>query len=266
MIISDITSEIKRLSDLSRKMQKVLNRAPDGTLHEQNNGKTIYYRIRKKTARNKYQDVHIKKSDLYTLHRYSNKALCKAALKAINAQLKEMQSWDLKLLKQSGDHYRNISQKYAEHADPELLHFAQQSRCWAAEPFESNPFPISKEYCFQGPENTTFRSKLEGLAAYALVNTRIAYRYEALLILRNGQSRYPDFTIMSPFTGNLLIVEVFGMMSDPDYAADAMKKIREYEDSGWIMGINFLPVFEYPGVPFQAEYFTSALMHMLQHC
>ena len=47
---------------------------------------------------------------------------------------------------------------------------------------------------------------------------------------------YPDFTFLSPKTGEEIYWEHDGRMDDPEYARKAIKKIETYEKNGIFQG------------------------------
>ncbi|SDB34325.1 hypothetical protein [Butyrivibrio sp. INlla16] len=88
------------------------------------------------------------------------------------------------------------------------------------------------------------RSKSEEMIANALFSREIPYRYECPIILNNGQVRYPDFTILKPETREEIFLEHLGMLDNPEYLEKNMKKFREYENNGIILGRNLLVTYE----------------------
>ena len=71
------------------------------------------------------------------------------------------------------------------------------------------------------------RSKSEALIAFGLDMHKIPYRYECRLPIKRPEI-YPDFTILQPNTGNIIIWEHFGMMDHPDYVHKASAKMHTY--------------------------------------
>jgi hypothetical protein len=107
------------------------------------------------------------------------------------------------------------------------------------------------------------RSKIECLVADQIFSLNYRYRTEEELSMGGDRSKYPDFTVMSPVTGKIVYVEVFGMMDDPEYVTRTLKKINTYARNGIIIGKNFLPVFENSAVPFDSKAFRESLKAML---
>src|SRR5690606_19527052 len=73
------------------------------------------------------------------------------------------------------------------------------------------------------------RSKSEVIIANELLAQGVdRYEYEAPLALPNGETRYPDFTIVDDDTGARYYWEHLGLLHNPDYAARWEKKLAAY--------------------------------------
>ena len=55
---------------------------------------------------------------------------------------------------------------------------------------------------------------------------------------------YSDFTCLRKCDRKEIIWEHFGMMTDPTYAKNAVRKIEMYEKNGYIPGKNIIYTFE----------------------
>jgi hypothetical protein len=76
------------------------------------------------------------------------------------------------------------------------------------------------------------RSKSELVIADKLHARSVEYVYEQPLVLPNGRTRYPDFTIADHARGVTFYWEHLGMLNDPGYRARWENKRKEYLDSG----------------------------------
>ena len=83
------------------------------------------------------------------------------------------------------------------------------------------------------------RSKSEVIIANKLHNLGIAYRYEFPIKFMSGRIVYPDFYCLNVRKRREIVYEHFGMMDDPEYANNAVKKIEEYQRNGYWLGKNF---------------------------
>jgi hypothetical protein len=90
------------------------------------------------------------------------------------------------------------------------------------------------------------RSKSEVIIAETLARLDVPYHYEYPLVLTSGDGRhgkitvYPDFLCLNPRTRQEFIWEHFGLMDDPKYAANFVRKLHTYADNGIIAGHNLI--------------------------
>ena len=97
---------------------------------------------------------------------------------------------------------------------------------WRSIKYEGNPYrPEQKIH--QTPGGIYVRSKSELLIATHLEYMDIPYRYEAPLVLE-GNTVYPDFSILRPADHKLIYWEHMGMLGDFDYAQKASMKLLQY--------------------------------------
>jgi hypothetical protein len=79
------------------------------------------------------------------------------------------------------------------------------------------------------------RSKSEVIIANELFAQGVDYyEYESPLKLPNGETRYPDFTIVDDDTGETYYWEHLGLLHNPDYAARWQRKLAAYRAAGII--------------------------------
>ena len=118
---------------------------------------------------------------------------------------------------------------------------------WIADTYERNPaFPENLIHSTLHGEFV--RSKSEVIIADRLFSSEVPYKPEPALQLKYRKV-YPDFIMLNTRTLKEFYWEHFGMMDNPDYAADATRKIKEYEDSGFFAGKNIIYTFETSDVP-----------------
>ena len=118
---------------------------------------------------------------------------------------------------------------------------------------------LSVEYLHKGfeegaPEHYTarglrVRSKSEVIIANYLDQMGIPYRYEWPVRLASGRIVYPDFLILNVRQRREVIYEHFGEMDDPDYARDAVFKMKGYEMSGFRQGESLVITMETQACP-----------------
>lgn len=103
------------------------------------------------------------------------------------------------------------------------------------------------------------RSKSELIIANMLYRDGIPYEYERPVMLKNKSIKYPDFTVLNTRTGKEYLFEHFGMMDDPEYRFKNLEKIKDYENSGYIQGINLIMSFETKDNPLDTEHIKKLI-------
>ena len=80
------------------------------------------------------------------------------------------------------------------------------------------------------------RSKSEVIIADMLDRLQIIYLYEKPLYLERIGMVRPDFTMLRLDDRREIYLEHLGMLDDQDYRTGAIRKVREYENSGFFLG------------------------------
>ena len=113
--------------------------------------------------------------------------------------------------------------------------------------FMSEVYPPS-DYEMANPKETlrgeSVRSFAESLIADELFLAGIPYRYERPFTLYNKHIVHPDFTIMDPSSGRIIIWEHFGMTQRSGYKDNMVSKIKDYAKSGMVIGDGLIVTFE----------------------
>lgn len=130
---------------------------------------------------------------------------------------------------------------------------------WDSTPYKKNPYFDPNQKLYKTKKGDLVRSKLEMIIADILFDLGIHYRYDAGVKLKDGRYRYPDFTIINPYTRKLYYLEVCGKMNDSAYVTDQVKKIHEYAEIGIVVGNDLLLVFEDDRTPFDPDDFKKML-------
>jgi len=55
---------------------------------------------------------------------------------------------------------------------------------------------------------------------------------------------YPDFYCLNVRTRKKFVWEHFGLMDDADYVEKMVRKMEDYQNSGWIYGVNMIFTME----------------------
>ena len=159
----------------------------------------------------------------------------------------------------------SFTKRYGDLVPEDVWDIRTQGKMWQAQEYHDLKMDDEEdEALWESLRGDMHRSKLELIVADQIYSMNYYYRTEEEVYMPSiGRNRYPDFTVVSPITGKKVYVEVFGMMDNEEYAKKNYKKINIYARNGIIIGMNFLPVFEYPGVPFDTAAFRVSLQALL---
>lgn len=96
------------------------------------------------------------------------------------------------------------------------------------------------------------RSKSENIIADTLNHLKIPYRYEAPVRI-GGITFHPDFTCLNTRTRQMFIWEHFGLLDNPEYANNTVKKLRVYRQNKYMPGINLITSAETKDNPINSK-------------
>ena len=108
-------------------------------------------------------------------------------------------------------------------------------REWMEETYEGKPIPDYLPF-WETKRKERVRSKSELNIANALADRGIPYKYECPLQLSNGETVYPDFTVLNVKKRKVLYWEHRGMMDDKEYAKGAVLRLKELMKEGLFVG------------------------------
>lgn len=181
--------------------------------------------------------------NLKLLKALARKEFLKCKIKEINESKKEINNW-----KKDGYKCKDINamamvkEKYPE-IDPSYFLGIEGDGIWDGTAQSQNPH-YEENLSIMSDKGVMMRSKSERIIAARLDYYEIPYAYEAPLKLRNGDTIYPDFTIINPVTKEKIYWEHFGMMDEKGYQENAFKKIKKLIENGIIPGENLIMTFE----------------------
>ncbi|MBQ7920704.1 MAG: ATPase [Lachnospiraceae bacterium] len=151
------------------------------------------------------------------------------------------------------------SKDYQEILSPYFSPQSERYAEWMKAPYDKNP-KAPESLIHKTAFGLRVRSKSESLIATLLYTKKIPFRYECALHL-GAVVMYPDFTILHPVTGEIFYYEHFGMMDNPDYAANAHSKLQIYTSHGIIPSISLLTSFETKEKPLDMDMVEAMINH-----
>lgn len=239
-----------------------IKNAPDGTLRICNSGNRtqFYQRIDPKDYNGKYiseKDIHLVKS---LAQKDYDKKLLRAMEKELNAIKKYFDTYPMINAEQI---YENLHKERQKLVNPIEEPEEEFIRKWAEFTYEGKGFQgdAPEFYTIKGER---VRSKSELIIADLLNREGIPYRYECPVDL-NGYGRvYPDFTVLNVKCRKEIYWEHLGMMDDPVYAENALKKIVTYENNGIFQGDRLLLTYETKNMPISQKQIQRIIQQYLK--
>lgn len=238
-----LLAEQARLEVIKRKLDSELTGSREGTLRiTKSNGHTQYY----------HHMIDSEQSNGKYLPKTEDKLIKELAQKSYDKKLLGLVERRLHQLKQ-------LAKEYQDDEIEEVFNKQALERKCLVKPVEPTKEQIvnkwiREEYTGKGfsdedvliytEKGERVRSKTEKIIADYLYRNNIPYKYEKPLILKGYGTIYPDFTLLSADTYEEIYWEQDGRMDDPTYAANAVKKIKLYEDNGIYTGERLILTFE----------------------
>ena len=222
-------------------LEKVLKDSPEGMLRcRSNHGHTEYY-LRCRTRKG-HKTRYIKNGDVTFIRALADKYYAGKILPVLVKQKQSAETARLLEFPNELDSAKKIDPRILARCSSEFTVFDKFAKWKAGSIQNEAPFPEKRIFDTAGGEKV--RSKSELIIANALFEADLIYVYEATLRLRGGDKRFPDFTILDPWTMEIFYWEHLGRMDDPEYACRAVEKIRQYAENGIVIGKNLICTFE----------------------
>ena len=112
----------------------------------------------------------------------------------------------------------------------------EYARKWQEEEYARKTFADGTVEIFS-ERGERVRSKSEKLIADKLLMMKIPYHYEKPLVLYNGKTVHPDFTMLNVRMRKVIYIEHLGMLDDGKYSeANLIYRLDDYEKSGIYLG------------------------------
>ncbi len=240
--------QLKQLDFIIEKTTKYLATAPPGSLHVQRSHNTIQYMWRNTTPT--INEQYIKRSEILLAQQLAQKDYAKKLLTFAEKKRRELlvlnqqYNWD-----EIAQFHKQLSPERQALITPFILSDSEYSILWlqknnhlaAANP---NKYLLDPDNGFHTENHELVRSKSEKILADKFFMMDIPYIYEKPLSLSNKQKFYPDFTLLNKRTRQEFYWEHLGLMDDPVYCENALKKISTYQNNGFFLGKNLLITYE----------------------
>ena len=236
-----LLEEQKRLEKIIEKSRISLKDAPTGALRmSRSHGKLQYYRC----TEEKKAGTYINRGNIELARKLAQKAYDEKVLRLAEKRLSQIK----KLTKDYSEN--EIEEIYFQERieRQELIvpiepTWGQQVVAWKAKEYRGKGFREDTPIIMT-EKGERVRSKSEKILADYFYRNGIEYKYECPLYLDGVGTIYPDFTFLSPITGQEIYWEHSGKVDDPVYARKLVKKIQAYENNGIFPGEKLILTYE----------------------
>ena len=224
--IKNCVLERKRfLSKLIQTKRTALKEAPDGYLRVSPRGKAVhFYHVTQDTGSN---GKYLRKNQNDFAYALAQKAYDQITLETAEKEFASLESLDL--LYESGQIPENVYLKAPAIRQSMITPVEMTDEMfvtnWRSQPYEKLDYP--KPSCYFSDDNEQMRSKSEVIIANMLKKYNVPYRYECALRI-NGNTFFPDFTILNVNKRKELYWEHFGMLDDVEYLDKNLVKLSTY--------------------------------------
>ncbi len=263
-----ISGQKDMLLQYIKKASRSQKSKPKGSLQLSSSHGTIQY-YRHTVPGNKH-GTYIPKTEQKLIQALAQKDYDQKFLQKANQLLEEIKELEkLGVDRSIGFLYQSLAKVYSDLGEarrklvvPYVKPDDMYIQDWEAQEYTGNPYALPSDEIIT-EKGEYVRSKSEKIIADKLFSMHIPYLYEFPLQLENGEIVYPDFTLLHVWERRIVIMEHHGMMQDPDYSLKTIKKIGDYEDSGYEEGYNLIYTFESANQPLNIKRIERKLKRVM---
>lgn len=232
-----LTEELLRCEKLQKSFEIQLKKLPKGSLLDRNGH---FYRAYRENGKQIQKPI---KDNLKLLQGLIMRRYIKEGLPVLKRRAQLCREFLRKEVFYNPYHIRNtLHPVYNDGITQSLfLEHDIDVSAWANESYKRNSWSFEEEHYAAG--GLQVRSKSEALIGSEMEARGMVFRCEPE-IWCGGKKYYPDFAILLPRVRRIVYFEHFGKMGDPDYLQDTMDKLRDYQQYGLYLGINFFFTWE----------------------
>ena len=249
----------QKLSALEEASKKRLISAPEGSLRISPCNGTDQYFFRKQPSDRTGSYIPAKNQVL--AKRLAQKGYDEKLLRIIQKEQKAIASF-LKVCPDYGpeDLYLHLSESRQKLIIPAEEPDELFRRRWETQEYEKKSFQDDAPVLLTS-KGERVRSKSEIIIANLIAQQDIPYRYEYPIRLKGLGTVHPDFTLLHVHQRKEFYWEHFGMMDNPEYAENAIRKIAAYYRSGLYPGDRLIMTFETMDYPLNVREVRDMLVH-----
>lgn len=257
-----MAARLQELQVLRSEKQKALRNAPKGRLRisTSKNGHSHFYLVSNSNLNGVYvPEKELRKVQAVAQRDY-NKAILSATIREIELLEKFAQKYNGTEIE---DIYNALNPARKRLVAPAILPDAKYAELWRNLPYKAKSFAEDTPEIYTS-RGVRVRSKSEVIIADSLDSEGIPFRYEFPLTVKGMGTLHPDFYCLNIRSRKELVWEHFGLMDNPEYASNAVKKIELYDKSGYTLGDKFIATFETSTTPLNAKHVRNVIRKFLK--
>lgn len=236
-----LLAEQARLEQILTNTQKSLVNAPEGTLRmSQRNSYQQFYHCTEDNKLGKY----IAKGNDEIIRKLAQKTydlrVLRLAEKRLNQIKKFLKDYDEDEIEQIFLKEHIERQRFIQPIEPTREQILEE---WKAKEYQAKGYGDGMSMIMT-ERGERVRSKSEKIMADYFYRNKIEYKYECPIYLKGMGVVYPDFTFLSPKLRKEIYWEHCGMVDDPSYARNMVRKLDAYENTGIFIGERLILTYE----------------------
>ena len=261
-----LEQEVSLLENSIHRLEKRIDNYPSGSLKISHcNGNVQFYCRIKKQESTKHDNVYIKKENMILAEQLAQKDYDKRLLQQLKEKYRKIKkAYEIYEKADCSDVYENLHADRKKLVKPLYISNEEYAKRWQEVTYQKKPFQegVAEIYTVKGER---VRSKSEKILADTFEREGIPYRYEAPVILPKSGNRiiHPDFSLLNVRTRSEYYLEHLGKMDDPEYAANAVRRIEDMGKNGIILGKNLLLTAETMNCPLDIRYVYALIRENL---
>ncbi len=260
-LTAQVSARLQELHALRVEKQKALKDAPSGRLRITTTqaGHSHFYLVDGEHTNGTY----IPEKEIAKAQAIAQKDYDKAILAEIESEIHLLEKFASKYGGENIEKiYESLNSAHKQLVHPVILPDDKYAELWQARPYKAKSFANGTPEIFTSKE-LRVRSKSEVIIAEKLDSEGIPFRYEYPIAIKGAGVVHPDFYCLNVRTRKEFAWEHFGLMDDPDYATQAVKKIELYAKAGYTIGDKLIATFETSTNPLNAKYVGNVIKNFL---
>ena len=230
-----IDRRIEVLSKHIDKFDSKIKSLPQGSVYLKRIGKGTYYYLLEKGSKERILRSSEEKLKEEILQREYLESVVDSLNKELKVLRKFAESYPKVIVE---DVYEQLPDEFKKYVTPINPTDSMYASRWLERPYTHKPISDDVPF-FKTMNGERVRSKSEVIIADRLSLSGVPYKYECPLVLQIDDELitiHPDFTLLRMSDRKVLYFEHCGMVDDPDYADELVKRINQYSRAGIILG------------------------------